>query len=333
MSPPAGIQPRIRGALFGLATVDALGGPVEFKPRHSFPLLTEMLPNDNFDLPAGCWTDDTSMTLCLADSLTATYPAYDAADCVKRYLRWMTDSYLGSSDTCFDIGNTTLDALTSWEGLLEHDDRLEPGTEAYVKMVDKAQAAIDRKFNQERYCGNGSLMRVLPVSLLHFDDHARAMYVAEMSSRATHPHEKNIRACQLYTALVVRTLKGGSKEDMCKSIAGGEYGPELEKRFGALRTPADWEQRPEKSVNSSGFVLSTLDAALWSFFSTATFEAGAIRAVNLGEDADTVGAVYGGLAGAFYGIDAIPQRWLSQLVKQELIEGVLEAVLKVIERD
>ncbi|KAF7169105.1 hypothetical protein CNMCM5623_001913 [Aspergillus felis] len=297
------VQSRIKGSIFGVAVVDALGGPVEFQRRGSFPPVTHFMHNHNFDVPPGTWTDDTSMTLCLAQSLIASKGNFNPQAAIRNYIEWYENGYLSATDECFDIG-----------GHIREDD---------TKGHEGGQPEIDRALKREMFCGNGSLMRVAPIGLVYFRDMDRALSNAALSSNATHPYPTCVECCQIYTRLIVRAMNGASKEDLAREFASTAFvDVKLNQRLGRYSSLADWENTDGDEIKSSGYVLSTLEAALWAFFTTSTFASGAFKVVNLGDDADTVGAVYGGLAGAYYGLEEIPAEWIAGLQKKAVVEEI-----------
>ncbi len=328
MSSPS-LPSRIRGSFFGVAICDALGGPVEFKPRGSFPLVTNLKPNSNFSLPAGCFTDDTSMTLCLAQSLIDRR-GFDAHDQVKKYIAWSQKGYMSSMPElgCFDIGIGTQAVLNAWDAHFQENGHGKPGSEMARLVTKEGQRMVDSLFGKESYCGNGSLMRVIPIALgFHAVEIDKAIHYARLSSKVTHPHLRCREACALYTQLVVKALQGSERRTLVDTIAiANIQDDQLRDRLSQYRTLDSWMQQTPKNIRSTGYVIDTLEAALWAFFTTVTFEKGAIRAVNLGYDADTVGAVYGGLAGAFYGFDAIPTRWMEAMRNKDLLYEVSEGL-------
>ena len=198
-------------------------------------------------------------------------------------------------------------------------------------VTEEEQKMVDALFGKESYCGNGSLMRVVPIALgFYAVEIDKAIQYARLSSKVTHPHLRCQEACGLYTQLVVKVLRGSDKRDLVKTIAiSNIQNEELGDRLSRYNTLASWVEQPENNIRSTGYVIDTLEAALWAFFTTATFEKGAIRVVNLGHDADTVGAVYGGLAGAFYGLDTIPTRWMEAMRNKDLLHEVSEGLQAV----
>ena len=318
------ITNRIQGSLFGLAVCDALGGPVEFKARGSFPLVTSMLPNENFDLPAGCFTDDTSMALCLAQSL-AEDSGFDAQDQARKYIDWHRYGYMSSVPErgCFDIGIGTSGVLKAWNDFLTREggaEEIDPGKRRAV--TEEGLRMVEKNFGGESYCGNGSLMRVAPIALVyHAVDIEEALCYARISSRVTHPHIRCQEACSLFVHLVVRASHGANKGALADIVATTSFiDGKLAERLNRYENLDVWSAREEEDISSSGYVLDTLEAALWAFFTTDTFERGAIKAVNLGHDSDTVGAVYGALAGAHYGVTEIPDRRWEAMENKALLQ-------------
>ncbi|KAJ9613139.1 hypothetical protein H2200_003080 [Cladophialophora chaetospira] len=349
-SPP--LASRIRGSFLGLAVCDALGAPAESKVRGSFPTITSMQANLNFKLGPGYFTDDTSMALCLAHSFLENGPSSDPVDQARKYLAWYRTGYQSSTGRCFDIGNLTRDALGVWKHAVIVNDKYgekgpSPDAAKDQAATKSALATIDKRFNQDRYCSNGSLMRVLPAALLFAPDLPTAVKVAADSSRVTHPHPSCVLSCALYTILIAQCLQDSNvtKESLVCHISdyvsaakaatahstsqpktGGRHFTE---RFEPYTTLTSFHDKPSTKIRSSGYVLDSLEAALWAFFTTSTFREGAVKVVNLGGDADTTGAIYGGLAGAFYGDDQIPQEWLRDMKRLDLVEDVIGKIIAV----
>jgi len=334
MSTSIPLESRVEGALLGLAVCDALGGPVEFKSRGTFSRVEDMLPNHNFGLPPGCFTDDTSMALCLAQSLVDNGGQSNILDQVRKYISWWTTGYLSSTGACFDIGVSTCQVLERWSEHLETDyEHLNPESKAAQDALDEIVQKIERVYNQEAFCGNGSLMRVLPAALVARDE-AHAVQLARDSSQPTHPHARCVDACALYARLVFHALGRASKAELAATLSRllhDESGPQLEPvlraRLQGYQSLADWKAKPESDIRSTGYVVDSLEASLWAFFSTDGFQDGAVRVVNLGDDADTVGAIYGGLAGAHYGGGEIPSTWLQAMHRMDLLNELVEKIL------
>ena len=299
---PAGMESRYRGALLGLAAGDALGTAVEFSPPGTFEPLTTIVGGGPFGLEAGQWTDDTSMALCLAESLVE-QQGFDARDQMERYVRWWKDGYWSSTGEFFDIGGTTAAALQHY---------LDTG-EPFSGSTDPHAA------------GNGSLMRLAPVALAFARRPERAMDLAGESSRTTHGARTCVDACRYLAGLLVGALEGRSKDELLASrfspVDGYWEAHPLAPQIDEVAA-GSFKRREPPDIVGSGWVVRSLEAALYAFASTSSFEEGALRAVNLGNDADTTGAIYGQLAGAYYGADAIPEQWRAIVAYREEIEDL-----------
>jgi ADP-ribosylglycohydrolase len=273
--------------MLGLAVCDALGTTVEFQPPGSFVRVKEVTGGGPFQLQAGQWTDDTSMALCLAESLIER-GAFDARDQMERYVRWWRRGHWSATGHCFDIGNTVSAALRRFE---ETGDPFSGSTDP-------------------RTAGNGSLMRLAPVALWWARDEVQAVHEAARSSRTTHGAPACVDACRYFAALLCGALRGCSKEELL-APRFWRHGP-LVSLIEELRQGSFLEKEPP-AIRGTGYVVESLEAVLWAFAKSTDFEDGALLAVNLGDDADTTGAIYGQIAGAYYGEDAIPARWRAVL--------------------
>ncbi len=299
---PLTTRDRVRGALVGLAVGDALGTTVEFRPPGTFEPLTDMVGGGPFGLRPGEWTDDTAMALCLAESLVEKR-GFDPTDQMERYLRWREHGHLSVKGYCFDIGNATAEAL----------GRFKLTGEPYSGSTHTGSA------------GNGSLMRLAPVPMAFRVDPAEAVRLAGESSRTTHGAATCVDACRYYAGLIVGAMSGAAKDE----LLAPSYSPIRGLWAGAALAPevadvanGSFLRREPPEVTGHGYVVSTLEAALWAFARTRSFEEGALRVVNLGDDADSTGAVYGQLAGAFYGESGIPQRWRERLAMWDVIDAL-----------
>jgi len=292
---------RYRGALMGLAAGDALGTTLEFRPPGSFEPITDMLGGGPFGLLPGQWTDDTAMALCLAESLIDRR-GFDARDQMRRYLRWARDGHLSSTGHCFDIENGVRDALL----------RFERTGEPFSGSCDP-QAA-----------GNGSLMRLAPVVLAYARHPEAAIRRAAESSRTTHGAVEAVDACRYFAGLLLGALSGSGKEALLGpsfSPVPGLWGREpLCPRIAEI-AGGSFHMREPPEIRGTGYVVQSLEAALWAFARGEDFPTGALLAVNLGDDADTTGAIYGQLAGAHYGVGGIPAHWRARIAQREKIRG------------
>lgn len=174
-------------------------------------------------------------------------------------------------------------------------------------------------------------MRVASIGLVYHDDLKLALQNASLSSQVTHPYPTNSEACKLYTKLIVAALQDASKSDLASTVGQWAFeDPDLRARFAKYSDLSSFAKTLQEDISSSGYVVHSLEASLWAFFTSDSFNSGALKAVNLGHDADTVGAIYGGVAGAYYGIEAIPAEWLTELKAKEVIDAVVEGVVALV---
>ena len=297
---------RFHGCLTGLAVGDALGTTVEFRSPGSFEPLSDIVGGGPFGLQPGEWTDDTSMALCLAASL-ACRAEFDADDQMKRYVRWWQEGYMSSTGSCFDIGITISDALGS-----------------YMRTGNPVSGSTDRCS-----AGNGSLMRLAPVPMFFAADPAQAISMCAESSRTTHGAQTCVDACRYFGGMIVGALRGERKDILLSEMYCPA--PNLLEALPLCAEIAEiaagsfkWRQPPE--IVGSGYVVKSLEAALWAFYHSKTFEEGCLMAANLGDDADTTAAIYGQIAGAYYGIDGIPIRWREMLAESDLISNLSQSL-------
>lgn len=290
---------RARGAMLGLAVGDALGTTVEFKPRGSFTPLTDMVGGGPFRLQPGQWTDDTSMALCLAASLVE--HGFDLHDQMQRYVLWHDEGYMSSNGRCFDIGIATSSAL-----------------ERFRRTADPLAGSKD-----PNSAGNGSIMRLAPVPLYYFETPEQAIQMSEAQSRTTHQAPECLVACRLLAEALIRALEGRAKDGVLAPLQ-----PTLPMST-ALRAIADghYKSKSEQQISGSGYVVKSLEAALWCFWKTDNFKDCVLLAANLGDDADTTAAVAGQLAGAFYGESGIPAQWLQKLAMAKEIGQLAERLM------
>ncbi|MCA1915178.1 ADP-ribosylglycohydrolase family protein [Methanospirillum hungatei] len=302
---------RIYGSIYGLAIGDALGAPIEFSPPGSFTPVTGFRTGGPFNLPAGTWTDDTSLALCLIESLVECNGC-DINDQMQRFVRWYQEGHLSATGHCFDIGTTTRSALHHFFATGDYQSR----------EIDDHSA------------GNGSLMRIAPVPLFFHKEPHKAIYFAGESSKGTHNHPAAVDACRYFAGLIVGALQGISKEKLLSPLYAPipDYWderslvPEIaEVAMGSFLT----KEPPE--IAGSGYVVKSLEAALWAFAKGRDYRESVLLAVNLGGDTDTTGAICGQLAGAYYGIDGIPDEWCRNLAKEELISEKVRDLIHAIE--
>jgi ADP-ribosyl-[dinitrogen reductase] hydrolase len=288
---------RYRGCLLGLAAGDAVGTTVEFAPRGSFAPVTDMVGGGPFNLRPGEWTDDTSMALCLAASLLESR-GFDPRDQMERYCRWWEQGYMSSTGKCFDIGNTVRGALMRFQEMGEP-----------FAGSTHPQAA-----------GNGSIMRLAPATIFWSSNVDDVVHYCGESSRTTHGAAECIDACRYLGLVLSRGLQGASKEEMLADCGDEVAAAPAIRALAAGR----YRRKSVDEIRGSGYVVQSLEAALWCFSKSDSFEECVLAAVNLGEDADTTGAICGQIAGAFYGESGIPGRWVERLVQASEIRGMAD---------
>ncbi|HMP82109.1 MAG TPA: ADP-ribosylglycohydrolase family protein [Verrucomicrobiota bacterium] len=294
---------RILGGLWGSLVGDALGVPVEFKDRATVQAdpVKDMRGYGSHHQPAGTWSDDGALMLCTVDSLL--HSEFDTEDMGQRFVRWMNEEFWTATGVVFDIGGATADALM----------RIASGTPA-------EQAGGCDEFSN----GNGSLMRILPVSLgIANEPLAVRRNRLERASAITHGHPRSMMACAFHGFVTRQLLLGGQLRaaiEAARTEFAGCYQHASEfSRFKHILND-NLVSLPEGEVVSTGYVLHTLHASLWCLLTTSSFEECVLKAVNLGGDTDTTGCVAGGLAGGYYGLEAIPQNWIQALAHREEVE-------------
>jgi len=302
---------RRRGALIGLAVGDALGAAVEFKSPGSFPPVTGYRDGGPHRLNAGEWTDDTSMASALADSIATA--GWDLNDQARRYVEWWKTGKYSVNGRCFDIGITTSSALANF---LADKDALTSG---------------DRS---DRASGNGSIMRLVPVPIrfghLYAENLDELSRLAEESSLPTHASDQCLSACR-YLATVLAALIHGEDRD---KVLSPDWQPlqdlnDIKPLHPLIQEIAQGSFRQKKppAIQGSGWVVKSLEASLWAFHDADTFEEAVLKAVNLGDDADTTGAICGQLAGAYWGESGIPGSLRSGLARMDMLENALAGIV------
>ncbi|KAJ6048688.1 uncharacterized protein N7446_011371 [Penicillium canescens] len=285
------LKSRTEGAIWGVCIADALGGPVQFKDPNTFEPITGLRYVAPFKQPAGSYSDDGSMTLALAYSFVESEMQYNHIMSIKFYVEWMTHGRFSTIDRAWDMGHSTRKSLSIWK-------------KSRMENIEGAQARIDIELDSEERSGNGSLMRIAP-------------------GRVTHPSLPCVEACEAYTELVCGVMNGHTKQQLFDTISAFPFThPALKERMAQYKTITDWTAKTSGYITSSGWVVDTLEVALWAFFKYDSWKEGALAVVNRGGDSDTAGAVYGGLAGAYYGVEFIPQEWKDGMQRKDFIGGI-----------
>ncbi len=288
------------GSMIGCAVGDALGVAVEFCPRDSYDFLEYYRKSVKFNLPVGAYTDDTSQMLCLAQSFLDK-KTDDPIDQLEKYLKWLNKGYMSAAGKAVGCGLQTHRALTRFQSKRE------------------SICNIKRK----KGAGNGSLMRVAPIAIFYQNDLLLAINSAKISSYTTHGLKICADACMLFVAMIVLIYQGLSKEEVLSEevakyllnlLPNYQYDDEITKVI-----LGSYKEKSRDEISSSGYVVSSLEATLWAFYNSKDFKDGLLKAVNLGDDSDTVGAIYGTIAGAYYGVQNIEQRYIDELINHKLI--------------
>ncbi|CAF1022079.1 unnamed protein product [Rotaria sordida] len=326
---------RVVGSLVGLTIGDALGANVKYRPRQyllNYPV-RDMQAGGSRGLKAGQWTDNTSMALCLASSLL-TQRGFNPYDQMVRYLWWYKYGYLSSTGSCFDIGNTTRDAL-------EEFARRQRTLKSYYHITTDAEidrlplGHVTRVTEFDTNCGlpgvttNSALVRLASVPLFFHRYPETAVELSGQSARLTHGDARAIDACRYLGALIVAAVRGEPKY----SLLSNDFYRAHQAWFGSNGLHEEvyrislgsykQVQGYDGGIRGGTYIVKALEAALWAFWSDEnSFQTGILNAVNLGDDTDSTAAIYGQLAGAYYGRSAIPIHWIKQLYAAPLIECI-----------
>jgi ADP-ribosyl-[dinitrogen reductase] hydrolase len=293
------LSERFHGCLLGLACGDAVGTTVEFMPRGSFTPVTGMVGGGPFKLKPGQWTDDTSMALCLAQSLLQK-GGFDAVDQMTRYLNWWTSGYLSSTGECFDIGLTVREALS----------RFQQDGNPFAGSTDRYTA------------GNGAMMRLAPVVLFYFPDTHRIQDFCAKSSCTTHAAQEAVECCLVLSTVIANALRGQAKAQVLHMKSADLTEPKVIAIAQGL-----YQHKASAEIVGSGYAVASLEAALWCFHHTDSFAEAVLAAANLGDDADTTAAIVGQVAGAYYGVNGIPLDWLDKLWMRDQIQETADALM------
>jgi ADP-ribosyl-[dinitrogen reductase] hydrolase len=297
------VADRATGALLGLACGDAVGTTLEFEPPGSFRPIDDMVGGGPFHLKAGEWTDDTSMALCLAESILDTN-GMDLADQLRRYLLWRENAYLSSNGKLFDIGSTTTSQLSRFA---------------------RTGEPVDPHPNEEA-AANGSLMRLAAVPIRWHGDVAETAERAAESSRTTHPATRPVDACRVLGAMTAAMIAGASAEDV---LSPGFWGlGELHPAIEAVAR-GSWQGKEPPDIRGTGYCVGALEAAIWAVAGADNFRTAVLRAANLGDDADTTAAIAGQLAGARWGASGIPGEWRARVVAAERITALALGLVRM----
>ncbi|MGB0371984.1 MAG: ADP-ribosylglycohydrolase family protein [Opitutales bacterium] len=294
---------RFYGSILGLAVGDCLGMPWEFQSRGSFPQVTSFAKGGAHNAQWGEWSDDTSMAMCLAETLIR-HQGWNAADAADRFRQWYRAGYWSAREACFDIGNATRQAIEQFEK--SHDP--------FSSCSDEASS------------GNGSIMRLAPIAMTFYKS-ARLFEIVAESSRLTHGSRTCLDACHLMASVFRGILQGRMKSEILSVSFLQKNGPEL--GYCEAIAPivqCDFRRKAESDIQTTGYVAHTLEAALYCWAHTNTYRDAVLMAVNLGDDTDTTAAVTGQIVGAFTGLSGIPSNWHKEIVYRRQIISVTEGI-------
>ena len=315
------IKSKIKAVMLGHAIGDALGVPVEFLSRDKLDTspVTEMKGFGTYYVPAGAWSDDTSMSLAALESLAKGEINY--FEIMVNFSKWLEEGMFTPTGDTFDVGKTCLRSILDF---------------IYACYSKENSCFMPSEFDitkcgqqGEFYNGNGSLMRIHPFTLMTWTDKSLKPNFEEIIDKAsalTHGHERSKLACRIYSLILFNLLDMPTKYSVnlalnmakCRYCQSPEY-EHFERLF-----DVNFDKLDRDSIKSSGYVIDTLEAAVWCLLTTDSYKECVLKAVNLGDDTDTVAAIAGGLAGALYGYDAIPKEWLDTLIKRDYIEELCE---------
>ncbi len=306
---------QIKGVIFGHSVGDALGVPVEFLSREELSRspVTDMMGYGTYPYPKGTWSDDTSMSLAALDVLSCGYSDLD--EIMENFIKWYKDGEYTPAGICFDIGSTCARAINTY---------LENGRDAYACGQNTEQAN-----------GNGSLMRIHPfvlyIASMRDEMTREDVSLINRASSLTHSHPRSSAGCIIFASVLLELLKEPVKNSVYAGIKKSSLlFPSLKeaKHYSRLFNE-DFKNIEIDEIKSSGYVVDTLEAAIWCILNTDSYHDCVLKAVNLGDDTDTVGAVAGALAGALYGFEGIDKSWIDALLKYDYIDEMCERAYRV----
>lgn len=324
------LQTKFRNGIYGVATGDALGTPVQFCSREElrkYPI-TGMKDDGTYRLPAGTWSDDTSMSLALAESL-GRLNDINYEDIMGNFVKWNNCGKFTPDGKAFDQGYTCLTAIENWLNR---------------KKLGWPEKTVDCGLTKFKDNGNGSLMRILPIAFYIYAKYGKKSYlhgdIVRNVSKLTHAHPISQFACEFYCNMIYQMLENpeSSKNEIFQNVKNVMLkiwkAPGLKNDKAELKNvfdrlyDSDFDIVPDEEIQSSGYVVHSLEAAIWCFLKTNNYCECTLKAVNLGEDTDTIAAIAGGLAGVFYG--EIPKEWIDELRGKEVIENSIAGMVSLL---
>jgi len=306
----AKMKERLFATLYGGIVGDLMGVPVEFKKRGTFHV-EDVMGYGTYNQPPGTWSDDTSLTLCLVENIIE---KGDTRSLMDKFVRYMEQGYLTPFGEMFDIGITTAEAVSS-----------------YKKGVVPEQCGKMGEFDN----GNGTLMRIAPLVfvLINEDDFKKRKALIQQYTMITHSHPRSIVGSIIYIELLLSLYKNNSLElalNEVYNLLQNNLQDELHTELNAYSRifEENFLRISDDEINSSGYIVHSLEAAIWSVGHASTFKEAILKAVNLGEDTDTIAAITGALAGMCHQMEGIPTDWLNAIVKKQEIDNLIEAFYK-----
>lgn len=287
---------KIKGSIFGLAIGDSLGAVVENKTREFVRIcpVSDLMPSKSHQTKRGEFTDDTSMMLCLAESLLEK-AGFDATDQIEKYIKWKNEGYMGCQNRCIGIGGTTAYSLDEYE---YHNNPL--GAE-----------------NNPNRAGNGSIMRLAPIAIYFRNSLIDVIKYSKLSSKVTHGANLCVLCCELFGVILYKVLLGETNKD---NILNNQFIVSNSLEMQPLYK-ASFINKSIDEIKANAYVINSLEAALWCFYYTTNYKDAVLKAVSLGDDTDTTAAIVGQLAGAYYGFDSIPSEWVDAIAMKDILEN------------
>lgn len=307
---------KIKDGVIGHAIGDAMGVPVEFCIREKLLAhpVTKMIGYGSHDVPAGTWSDDTSMEIATMDSMINQGGRINCEDIMMNFYYWLKEAKYTPYDEVFDAGRTCIKSIIN-----------------FSKGYDILECGQKDEYSN----GNGSLMRILPIAYYCYYNKLKEEEIFEVVkdvSSLTHAHEISVLGCYIYVNYIIKLLEGKDKFESYNLIKLIDYSMFTEESLEVYKRilKEDIEKYSIDEIKSSGYVVDTLEASFWILLNASNFKEAIIGAINLGNDTDTIAAITGSMAGILYGYNSIPQEWLDKLAKRDYIEDLCDKLEKVL---
>ena len=301
-----GVNLKIKSAIYGFVIGDAMGVPIEFEDREKLMKspVTNMLGYGSYDVPKGVWSDDTSMTLATMDSIIVNKNKLNYNDIADKFCEWINNAKYTATNEVFDIGTTTKYSLMRY----------------WNNKIDATKCGG----NAISENGNGSLMRMLPIACYCFYNKTEdndIINIVRNTSSITHAHEISIIGCYMYVKYIIFILSNNNKTESYKLLQKIDYSIFNKDNINLYERiiKYDISKYSLDTIKSTGFVVDTLESALWVILNTESFNEAIIGSVNLGGDTDTIAAITGSIAGILYGYDSINEKWIKDIKNKELL--------------